>query len=53
MPDHAHPLLTFCQRYARLFHQDPLVVAQRPDSDLPLMDLLYESAAVDLKPEGE
>lgn len=53
MPEHEHPLIRFCQRYGRLFHQDPLLVAQHPDADLPLMNLLYESAAADLGKEGE
>jgi hypothetical protein len=51
-PDHEHPLITFLQRYARAFHQDPVTVADRPESDLQLMGLFYESAAADMS-EGE
>ncbi len=40
------------QRYARAFGQDPVVVGQRPEGDLPLMHLFYASAAADLT-EGE
>jgi hypothetical protein len=42
------------QRYARAFHQDPVSVAQRYETDLPLMHLFYESAAADTTTsEGE
>jgi hypothetical protein len=44
-------MVTFVQRYARAFGQDPVSVAFRPESDLPLMAMFYESAAADL--EGE
>jgi hypothetical protein len=41
------------QRYARAFHQDPVTAGQRPETDLTLMELFYESAAADANREGE
>lgn len=53
-PEHEHWLITFVQRYARAFHQDPASVDDRSEADLPLMHLYYESAAADTTTkEGE
>lgn len=49
--DHDHPLIRFCQRYALLFHADPLAVAQAAEDDLDLLELFYLSAAADIEPE--
>lgn len=45
--------MQFVQRYARAFNQDPLVVAARPEADLPSMQMFYASAAADLSEGGE